>query len=340
MKVPTFTASETLLAARTTQILVQANRLAYAEIAPNLTLRQTSPNFWTLCSREPRRGHIPLSYVLDEFVGAESALIAVLMGKLPEYTLEFVNRQKPDGNISYLTFRVTSLDKTSPERGLLLLVEDVTELGQLIQQVAQERNTLHFVQTELERANTELEKLSFTDSLTGLGNRYRLDFELARELNRSARLGHPLTLLLLDLDNLQVLRETYGHPLGDQILRRLGAWLQTYVRGMDLVARWGDNTFAILLPETGTDSACRVAERLAAMPTLAPPSREDNWDADDTTIFHRLTISIGGAVAPAGLVIEPATLVQAANNALSQAKCEGQNRWVIVDAKADTSPKV
>lgn len=335
MTIPALPSDEIMLAARAAQIFVRSHRLAYAEIAPDLTIVKTSPNFWALgrssttSQHKPRRGRVKLSHVLDEFVGADAALKAILFGESPEYILEFVNRNQPDGSIAYLTFRVTPLDERFPQRGLLLIVEDVTEVGQLAQGLAQERNTLRLAQAELQRVNAELERLSFTDPLTGLGNRRRFDSELTRELNRAARLSHPLALLMVDLDNLKVLNDTYGHRAGDSALRRLAAWLQVNVRNMDLVARWGGDEFAILLPETGVERACQVAKRLLTVPKLAALSTEDEpWDEEDA-VFRMLTISIGGAVAPGGVFTEPTMLIHAADTALYQAKRAGKNQFVI-----------
>lgn len=330
------------LAARAAQIFVRSNRLAYAEIAPDLTIIQTSSNFWELCAQTPRHRRVKISHALDEFVGAESTLLAILFGKIPEYTMEFVNRIQPNGDITYLTFRVIPLDETSPERGLLLVVEDVTALGQWIQQVANERNALRLVQVELERANAELEKLSFTDTLTGVANRRWLERELARELNRVARLGCCLTLLMIDLDDLKIINDTYGHLIGDHALRRLAALLQVNVRGMDLVARWGGDEFAILLPETGAERAQRVAERLLTAPRAIPLPSENGSRDKENDALGQLTISIGGAVAIAGTVTTPSALTQAADRALYQAKREGKNRFVIYTdiPEASTAPNV
>jgi signal transduction histidine kinase len=150
-----------MLAARAAGVFTQSRRLAYAHVAPDLTVAQVSPNFAALAADPgaPIEGR-PLPDLLWEFVGAEDALRAILRGDEPAFALEQVNRELPDGAPAYLTFQVLPLDFDQPGTGLLLIVEDVTGAGRLQQRLAQDRNELRLLQTQLSRANAELQHLN------------------------------------------------------------------------------------------------------------------------------------------------------------------------------------
>ncbi len=109
-----------------------------------------------------------------------------------------------------------------------------------------------------------LQKLSITDGLTQLYNSRHFYNQLKAELDRSNRYGHPLSLLLLDIDEFKVYNDTYGHLDGDQILIGIGRLIKECLRKMDSAYRYGGEEFTILLPETVGEEARTVAERLRA----------------------------------------------------------------------------
>jgi len=111
-------------------------------------------------------------------------------------------------------------------------------------------------------ARSELERLAATDDLTGLANRRRFRTELERELAAASREGRPLALLLLDLDGFKAVNDSYGHDLGDEALRTIGAIIKGRLRRSDLAARIGGDEFAILLPNTSRNDADHVARDL------------------------------------------------------------------------------
>jgi diguanylate cyclase (GGDEF)-like protein len=115
----------------------------------------------------------------------------------------------------------------------------------------------------LEQANSRLEALSLEDDLTGIANRRYFERALADEWNRARRREQPLALVLLDLDHFKMLNDRRGHPAGDACLRRVGAFLAGSVkRSGEVVARFGGEEFAILLPGVDHEGAIRVAEGL------------------------------------------------------------------------------
>lgn len=107
-----------------------------------------------------------------------------------------------------------------------------------------------------------LEQLASTDPLTQLLNRRALTERLAGELDRARRYNHALALLMVDLDHFKQVNDTYGHPVGDQVLREIADTLLREVRTVDIVARYGGEEFVVVLPEQGEEGALVFAERV------------------------------------------------------------------------------
>ena len=149
--------------------------------------------------------------------------------------------------------RVEDLRRAS-EAGALGYITDPTDLNLLL---ARTRTLLDF------KAYLDVcEEAAFTDHLTGLANRRRFERQLDREVSRTQRYGHPLTLLMLDLDNFKNLNDNFGHNAGDEAMRRIGKALREGTRGIDLAARIGGEEFAVILVETSHRAGLEVAERL------------------------------------------------------------------------------
>jgi diguanylate cyclase (GGDEF)-like protein len=121
----------------------------------------------------------------------------------------------------------------------------------------------------------ENRKLSATDDLTRVNSRRFFSKHFPREIERAARYGRSLSLVLCDIDLFKSINDTHGHACGDQILRQFGARLQHSIRrGVDWVARIGGEEFAIVLPETGYQHALEVARKLRATIARAPYTHE------------------------------------------------------------------
>lgn len=158
-----------------------------------------------------------------------------------------------------------------------------------------------------------------TDDLTGLSNKRRFRDLVTKEAARAERFGHPLSLLMLDIDDFKKVNDTHGHPQGDEVLRRVARALDSESRWVDEPARYGGEEFAIALPETGPKGALEVAERVRSRieaEVVPLVSREG-------TI--KVTASIGTATMP-GSAGDAESLVAAADAALYESKRAGKNR--------------
>lgn len=173
---------------------------------------------------------------------------------------------------------------------------------------------------ELQAANNALEQQVTTDALTGIGNRRRMTAQILAELERARRFGHPLSLLMIDIDHFKQVNDTFGHDAGDRAIVAVALALSVDLRACDSVARFGGEEFVVLMPETGQDMACDVAERLRQ--SIASLCLE----GDDGSPIA-LTVSIGAAMArDAGPAETPSALLSRADRALYRAKAAGRNR--------------
>jgi diguanylate cyclase (GGDEF)-like protein len=161
-----------------------------------------------------------------------------------------------------------------------------------------------------------------TDSLTGLANRRSFDDELALEWRRAERVGDPLALVLVDLDNFKSINDGRGHQAGDAVLRRVAAILESGARNADLAARYGGEEFALLAPETDLLGATKLADRLRGDLEAAAVELPNGEEV-------KVTASFGVAVK--GTLERPEQLIAAADEALYEAKRNGKNRVVAAD---------
>jgi diguanylate cyclase (GGDEF)-like protein len=165
----------------------------------------------------------------------------------------------------------------------------------------------------LERQNALLAERAATDGLTGLSNRRRFDEALTEALSFSSRQGHDVSLVLLDVDRFKAYNDKFGHQAGDEALRTVAGVLRAGARVHDVVARYGGEELALILPATDTSGALVVAERLRG----AIASRR--WP------LRPITASLGVATTAPG-ASSPASLVEEADRALYHSKQRGRNR--------------
>jgi diguanylate cyclase (GGDEF)-like protein len=167
--------------------------------------------------------------------------------------------------------------------------------------------------TRLRESREELERLSLTDDLTGLVNYRGLMQRLDEEARRYRRTRRSFTVLMADVDHFKKYNDTFGHPAGDEVLRKVAAILRNAARETDCVGRYGGEEFCLMLPETAVEGAVTLAQRLRA--------RIESADFGG----QRTTLSIGVASLP-GNGHTPEAVIAAADAALYEAKRRGRNR--------------
>lgn len=163
----------------------------------------------------------------------------------------------------------------------------------------------------------KMELLATTDGLTGLNNHRHFQEILSKELERARRYRHPLSLLLMDIDHFKTFNDTYGHPVGDLVLKEISLCIQKSIRTNDIPARYGGEEFTVIIPETNQANAMIIAERVRA--TI------------EKHIIHslekqlRVTVSIGCATYPTQASSQQ-ELIDLADKALYYSKGHGRNQ--------------
>jgi diguanylate cyclase (GGDEF)-like protein/PAS domain S-box-containing protein len=195
------------------------------------------------------------------------------------------------GRVWWLSLTKVPAGPYSPRR-FVLLVSDIT------------------YRRELE---TKLAEQATHDHLTGLYNRHAFETFLDEERQRAERNGQAFTLVMADIDHFKAINDSYGHLLGDDILREVAAIMRRRLRGSDILARWGGEEFLALLPETDEAGGRQLAEAIRAEVAAA-----------DFPGPGRVTISLGVAGHARGLELKD--LTRRVDDALYQAKASGRNR--------------
>jgi two-component system cell cycle response regulator len=175
------------------------------------------------------------------------------------------------------------------------------------------------------RHNVQLSlEMAITDQLTGLHNRRYMSRHLDTLITSARTSGKPISFLIMDIDHFKSVNDTYGHDIGDEVLRDFAGRISANVRGIDLACRYGGEEFVVVMPDTDTSFAYTVAERLRKSVEETPfvISRDPGK--------LKVTISIGIADS-AGKTDSADALLHRADQALYRAKREGRNR-VIADA--------
>jgi len=196
---------------------------------------------------------------------------------------------------------------------MLSIVRDITER--------------RLAEAEVLKLQEQLREQAHHDSLTGLYNRRYLEETMGREIIRAERYGQPIGVVMCDLDHFKLVNDTYGHLVGDEVLRASAELLRTNSRGSDIVCRFGGEEFLLLLFDTPPDIAYQRAEELRA--SLAAQQTGNS--------VIRVTASFGVASYPVDGKTQDA-LISAVDTAMYQAKKTGRNRVVVASAHEEDVP--
>ncbi|OWK42362.1 diguanylate cyclase/phosphodiesterase (GGDEF & EAL domains) with PAS/PAC sensor(s) [Fimbriiglobus ruber] len=208
------------------------------------------------------------------------------------------------------------------ERSHEQLLDEYRRLNlELEQRVRDRTRELEQAMHQLQMKNQILEKMALTDALTGLPNRRAIELIARKELLRRTRTPAGIAFGLIDADRFKQINSQYLLCGGDHVLTWLGQMLQQAIRATDALGRVGGEEFMVVAPATDLVGAEILAERLRA--TVA----------DSETRYHdepiRVTVSVGFAVAPAGVPTGYENLRELASAALAEAKATGRNRFVV-----------
>ena len=177
---------------------------------------------------------------------------------------------------------------------------------------------------ELELTNSRLKEFSFKDEVTGLYNRRFFSVRLEEEVSRCRRFNHPVSVVLLDLDDYKTINDDLGHVAGDETLREVAQILLKHSRGINVICRYGGDEFAVLLVETSKAGARLYADRIRQVLATHPFSHG-----------RRVTASFGVASLPEDVAPATEELIRAADEALYAAKRGGKNRVEGYEAQGD-----
>ncbi|HYI12889.1 MAG TPA: diguanylate cyclase [Thermoanaerobaculia bacterium] len=250
--------------------------------------------------------------------------LAILDRRLPDMdgvVLAQELKGNPDFRTRYLIMLTGEDEQEDKIEGLELGADDyITKPFQYPELLARIRAGKRIVdlQKELLDTNKRLELLSITDGLTKLHNHRYFQDELARAFEESQRYQRPLSLAMIDIDFFKKVNDTYGHAVGDDVLKKAAALYRGSIRSTDLVARYGGEEFAVMMPETALDDGIAFAEKIRQLVESTPM---------ETQIGPvNATISIGVASVPHSRIHTAKELIVAADKALYRAKKSGRNQ--------------
>jgi diguanylate cyclase (GGDEF)-like protein len=218
----------------------------------------------------------------------------------------------------------TTVNGERVEETRLLLHGDLIKIGRVVFRYI----CGHDVETHY---HEEIYRLTIIDGLTQVHNRRYFDDFLDREVARSTRSGAPLSLIFFDVDQFKRLNDRYGHLFGDRLLREIAQGVKNRVRREQLIARFGGDEFALLLPDVDLENATVFAEKIRR--------QIQELELDERGHHARVTLSLGVATLESEMSVHD--LLQTADRALLAAKHAGRNCWRTVQGAggvASTSP--
>lgn len=245
---------------------------------------------------------------------------------------------RKDGSAVWCEVRSKAIDANDLSRGTLWITQDITARKQaeleLVQAKAQlealvQQRTEQLSQTvaelelkvaEQQAAEARAERLALFDGLTGLPNRHLLADRASQAIDIARRGDEPLAVLFLDLDHFKNVNDTYGHTVGDAVLRELARRLAGCVREVDIVARYGGEEFVVVTPETDIVGAEHLAER------ICEAVREEPFVVGTDIVM--VTVSVGIATLPTHGIVS-GDLVRAADEGLYAAKRAGRDQYCV-----------
>ncbi|MEI6970837.1 MAG: diguanylate cyclase [bacterium] len=255
--------------------------------------------------------------IVEEDRAAVTAQIAAVINERITRSVEHRIRHK-NGAIRWVrNISVPTLDESGRMNSYDGLINDITELKE--------------AQAVREELVEKMRRMAVHDALTGLYSRRGFEEELNRVWLLGERRGMSTGLLIMDVDRFKVLNDTYGHPVGDQVLIEAAELITSTVRSVDVVSRYGGDEIVVLLPLTGIEETRRIADRIME-------AFRRHIFSEGTRNLH-VTISIGAAFGSGDSENAQMTLIKA-DQALLQAKQAGRDRVCFAEASSPLTPAV
>mgnify|MGYP000276838279 FL=1 len=175
---------------------------------------------------------------------------------------------------------------------------------------------LRIAEKLLEKRNLELKKISVTDKLTKVFNREKLDNEIKKELFRSERTKEKFSIIMLDIDYFKSVNDSFGHQVGDDVLVEFASIIQTHIRRIDTLGRWGGEEFIIICPNTSKNGAIKMADDIRKL-----------VEAHNFPILGKKTASFGVTTYQEN--DNENSIIHRVDMAMYQAKNNGRNKVVF-----------
>jgi diguanylate cyclase len=263
-------------------------------------------------------------YVASEREASVNKLSDTVKDLIHNFLIKSKNEEEGLGRYS------TALNQISSEFETLEGIAEVKLMvAQLIDHTQQRESAVNEMQSSLETMSSEMQRLraevsrlsgeSSIDALTKIASRVAFDSDLDTYAALSASEGTPLPIILLNVDNFSVFNERYGTAIGDKVLKFIATLFKRNLKGNDLLARFSDDAFIILLPETDLDGALTVAENLRER-----LSKQTLSDSAEKMQLGTITVSGGVTLYKNGETTD--ACIERAKVALSRSKFEGKNR--------------
>lgn len=301
-----------------------ARRVADAELAAVAVATDVDNRLRIVAASWP--GHDEVTSLVNQSFGADEGLVgAALKARhpLPHGTARAASQRifGASCDVEIAAVKVIPLLWKDQGVGALVLASDTGEFLS-IERLEMVRVIADHAAIAIANAQmfARMERMATTDGLTGLTNHRQFQTLFDAAVARVERYSRKMSLILSDIDHFKAINDTYGHPVGDAVLRRIAGVLDRAARRTDIVARYGGEEFAILMEETDHQGAVQTAERMR--------------QAVEAEVFHtengkfRCTLSLGIATYPTDAK-QKAELTACADQALYQAKHNGRNQVVV-----------
>ncbi len=213
---------------------------------------------------------------------------------------------------------------------LILGNVNMLEIEQLRKQLISTSSELNSVNrqlqkknAQLEQATAQLEEMARTDPLTKLSNRRAFYESIVKEVIRFERNKRPFSIVMMDIDHFKKVNDTYGHDCGDYVLVTISNLIRSEIRKQDLLGRWGGEEFIMLLPDTDTKGACKLAEKI----------RTNIEKADFKYFKYSFTVTLTFGVCEFTQQYKIKECITYADQALYQGKKSGRNKVIVYSNK-------